>query len=32
MELLAIDEDTDARTFRRELRWNQVYWHLSRSV
>jgi L-arabinose isomerase len=32
VELLAIDEDTDARTFRRELRWNQVYWHLSRSV
>ena len=32
VELLAIDEDTNARTFRRELRWNQVYWHLSRSV
>jgi L-arabinose isomerase len=32
VELLAIDEDTTARTFRRELRWNQVYWHLSRSV
>jgi L-arabinose isomerase len=32
VELLAIDDDTDARTFRRELRWNQTYWHLSRSV
>jgi L-arabinose isomerase len=32
VELLAIDADTDARTFRRELRWNQVYWHLARSV
>jgi L-arabinose isomerase len=32
VELLAIDGDTDARTFRRQLRWNQVYWHLSRSV
>ncbi len=32
VELLAIDAATDARTFRRELRWNQVYWHLARSV
>jgi L-arabinose isomerase len=32
VELLAIDADTNARSFRRELRWNQVYWHLSRSV
>ena len=32
VELLAIDDDTDARTFRRELRWNQVYWHLARAV
>ncbi|HZW01163.1 MAG TPA: L-arabinose isomerase, partial [Candidatus Deferrimicrobium sp.] len=32
VELLAIDEDTNARSFRRELRWNQVYWHLARSV
>ncbi len=32
VELLAIDADTNARTFRREMRWNQVYWHLARSV
>jgi L-arabinose isomerase len=32
VELLAIDGATDARSFRRELRWNQVYWHLARSV
>jgi L-arabinose isomerase len=32
VELLAIDTDTDARRFRRELRWNQVYWHLAGAV
>jgi L-arabinose isomerase len=32
VELLAIDAETDARRFRRELRWNQVYWHLAGAV
>jgi L-arabinose isomerase len=32
VELLAIDASTDARRFRRELRWNQVYWHLAGAV
>jgi L-arabinose isomerase len=32
VELLAIDGHTDPRSFRHELRWNQVYWHLARSV
>jgi len=32
VELLAIDAATDARRFRRELRWNQVYWHLAGAV
>lgn len=29
LELVIIDADTDARSFRRELRWSQVYWHLA---
>ena len=32
VELLAIDARTDARQFRREARWNQVYWHLAGAV
>ncbi len=32
VELLAIDASTDPRTFRRELRQNQVYWHLAGAV
>jgi L-arabinose isomerase len=27
VELVAITADTDARRFRQELRWSQVYWH-----
>jgi L-arabinose isomerase len=30
IELLVIDEGTTIPAFRRELRWNQVYYHLSR--
>jgi L-arabinose isomerase len=32
VELVTIDADTDARSFRRELRWSQVYWHLAGAV
>jgi L-arabinose isomerase len=32
VELLAIDGDTDARTFRKEVRWSQAYWHLADGV
>ena len=29
IELVTIDADTDAHSFRKELHWNQVYWHLA---
>src|SRR5690606_4355782 len=29
VELVTIDAGTDVRSFRRELRWNQVYYHLA---
>lgn len=32
LELVIIDASTDARTFRRELRQSQVYWHLAGAV
>jgi len=32
IELVSIGADTDAREFRRELRWSQVYWHLAGAV
>ncbi len=32
IELVAIGAETDAREFRRELRWSQVYWHLAGAV
>jgi len=32
VELLAIDGGTDARQFRNEVRWSQVYWHLAGAV
>ena len=32
MEFLLIDERTDARAFRRELRWNDLYYRLARGL
>ncbi len=32
IELLSIDAKTDARAFRKELRWSQTYWHLAGGV
>jgi L-arabinose isomerase len=32
IELVAIDAATDARSFRQQLRWNAVYWHLAGSA
>jgi L-arabinose isomerase len=32
VELVAIDADTDVRSFRRELRQSQAYWHLAGGV
>jgi L-arabinose isomerase len=32
VELLIIDASTDARSFRQQLRWNGVYWHLAGSA
>jgi L-arabinose isomerase len=32
VELLTIDERTDVRSFRDQLRWNRVYWHLAAAV
>jgi L-arabinose isomerase len=29
LELVTIDSTTEMRSFRRELRWSQVYWHLA---
>ena len=29
VELVTIDASTDGRSFRRELRWSQAYWHLN---
>jgi L-arabinose isomerase len=32
VELVAIDADTSARQFRREMRWNDAYWHLAGGI
>ena len=32
VELLMIDASTDARSFRQQLRWSGVYWHLAGSA
>jgi L-arabinose isomerase len=32
MEILVIDQDTDLREFQKELRWNEVYYHLARGL
>jgi L-arabinose isomerase len=32
IELLVIDETTDLATFRKELRWNQAWYHLARGL
>ena len=32
LELVRIDETTNARDVKRELRWNQAYYHLSRGL
>ena len=31
-ELLVIDEDTDVRTFAKEVRWNQTYYRLAHGL
>jgi L-arabinose isomerase len=31
-ELLVIDEDTDVRTFAKEVRWNQAYYRLAHGL
>ena len=32
VELVAIDADTSVRQFRREMRWNDAYWHLAGGI
>jgi L-arabinose isomerase len=32
VELVTVDAGTDARAFRHQLRWSQVYWHLAGAV
>ena len=32
MELLLIDDDTTVQTFRKELRWNDLYYHLAKGL
>jgi L-arabinose isomerase len=32
LEFLLIDEDTELSAFKKELRWNEVYYHLARGV
>jgi len=32
IELLLIDEDTRVAGFRKEIRWNQAYYHLARGI
>jgi L-arabinose isomerase len=32
VEFLLIDEDTELSAFKKELRWNEVYYHLARGV
>ena len=32
IELLVIDEDTRVAAFRKEIRWNQAYYHLARGL
>ena len=32
IELLLIDEDTRVAGFRKEMRWNQAYYHLARGL
>ncbi len=32
MEFLLIDEGTTVREFRKELRWNDLYYHLAKGL
>ncbi len=32
MEFVLIDEDTELRTFKKDLRWNDVYYHLAQGI
>ena len=32
IECVVIDQDTQVNQFKKELRWNQVYYHLAQGV
>jgi L-arabinose isomerase len=32
VEFLLIDEDTDLSEFKKELRWNEIYYHLAKGL
>jgi L-arabinose isomerase len=32
IEFLLIDEKTDLREFKKELRWNDLYYHLAQGI
>jgi L-arabinose isomerase len=32
MEFVLIDSKTDISTFKKELRWNEIYYHLAKGI